>query len=74
MTKEKRKFYNIKEMRRQGLNYQERGEKIAGFKRVGAKFTPPVDNHITQPVKMVKKSFWRRIIDFFKSLFYGKAK
>jgi len=68
MNKEKRKFYKIKEMRRDGLSYVERGEKISEMKKVAFVKEPKI-------VKEIKLSFWRRfwkrLINLFSSFLSG---
>lgn len=74
MTKAKRRFYRIKEMKRQGLNYQQRAAEIAKMKASPDVFAPqPVALEATQSTGTVRKSFWQKIVAWLKNLFYGRT-
>ena len=81
MTKAKRKLYRIKELRREGFNYEERGKKIGEYKKVGTFKGKKevkggegklISRQVFENPIHKKWSWWKRLAVYFKSLFYGK--
>ena len=71
MKKERRKLYRVKELRRMGLSYIERGKRMFGLKEVvgGSGVLGVVEGApIIKESVNKRRSWWQRVIEWVKSI------